>query len=186
MDLSRRELLFFRLGRAPELAPSTPAPPPFLRPPGALPEARFREACTSCDACITACPRDAVRRAGWEHGPEVEGTPVILVDKAPCWLCPDLPCIDVCEPRALEPLASPADARMGTLVIRDGVCFSERGSPCEVCVERCPVRPRPISVSVGEAPEVDVDACTGCGVCAYLCPADALDVEPVSAVRSRA
>lgn len=198
MQLSRRDL--FTLGlrdglrgaaraaagilpvRAPEVRAPAPAPPPlFLRPPGALPEAEFRAACTRCDACLIACPRESIRRAGHELGDAHEGTPVILPAEQPCWLCKDMPCITACEPGALRPLAAPRDARLGAIRIRAQACYAAQGNLCDVCAERCPVRPKAIRVSMGAPPELDVALCTGCAVCAWLCPAGAIDVERLGA-----
>ena len=44
--------------------------------------------------------------------------------------------------------------------------------------ERCPVRPKAIRVSMGAAPALDLALCTGCAVCAWLCPAKAIEVLP--------
>jgi ferredoxin len=123
MALSRRQ--FFRFGLAealsdaaramrgvpkkakPRNTPAAGVPPPprpetptpilrVLRPPGALPEEEFLEACTRCDACLEACPRESIRRAGAESGEAIEGTPTIVPELQPCWLCLDLPCIAAC------------------------------------------------------------------------------------------
>jgi ferredoxin-type protein NapG len=190
MDCSRRD--FFRIGAqetftAVERAVSPlishppveePAEiPAFLRPPGALSEPEFLAACTRCDECIKACPRWAIRRAGSELGERNEGTPVILPETNPCWLCEDLPCIAACGPGALTPLADREDVAMGHAIVDSGLCYSAQGSICESCQERCPLRPRAITVRFGELPEVDRDRCTGCGICVYLCPADAIAIE---------
>ncbi len=80
--------------------------------------------------------------------------------------------------RLVAPLAAPCDARMGTVHVRVEACYAAQGSICDVCAERCPVRPKAIRVSMGAAPELDLGLCTGCGVCAWLCPAHAIDVQP--------
>lgn len=50
-----------------------------------------------------------------------------------------------------------------------GSCLAHLGSFCTTCVERCPV-PQAIGV-VGHKPVIDPDICTGCGLCAQVCPA---------------
>lgn len=182
MNLSRRELFSFGWWVAPDAAafPAAAPAPVFLRPPGALPEPEFLAACTRCDACLIACPRESIRRAGHELGEEHEGTPVILPREQPCWLCPGTPCVPACEPGALAPLAEPRDARLGSVVVREAACFAAQGNLCDVCAERCPVRPKAIRVAMGEAPVLALGRCTGCAVCAWLCPADAIDVVPLS------
>ena len=153
-----------------------PLPPLLLRPPGALPEPSFLTACTRCDDCVAACPMQAIRKAGPEHGPEHAGTPTIVPGEQPCWLCGDLPCIAACATGALAPLAKASDTRMGALRVRVERCISLRGEHCDVCVDRCPIDPKPIDVQPGYAPNVDHRRCTGCGICEWLCPASALEV----------
>jgi len=150
----------------------------WLRPPGALPERDFLSACTRCNDCVAACPKWAVRKAGRELGGSIEGTPIILPAEQPCWMCKDMPCIPACETGALLPLERPSDARMGTIEIRMGDCYAAQGSICETCAERCPTRPKAIRVAFGRAPELEATLCTGCGVCAWLCPANAIEVLP--------
>ena len=149
----------------------------FLYPPGAPSEPEFLAACTRCDACLMACPHEAIRRAGHEFGAQREGAPVIAPTQQPCWMCKDLPCISACTPGALRPLADPREARMGVIAIDHARCFAAQGSICDVCAERCPVRPKAVRVAFGEAPQLDTELCTGCAVCAWLCPAQAIDVQ---------
>ncbi len=156
----------------------TPSPKRLLRPPGALDEEAFLARCTLCDDCLHACPRHAIRRAGPEYGARNEGTPTIVPFEQPCWLCPELPCIDACEPGALAPLARPDDARMGWIRILEERCFSVTMSYCDTCVDRCPVDPKPIAVESGSLPTVDASRCAGCGVCVWLCPATAIELIP--------
>lgn len=190
MDFSRRNLFnlggkelarsllsaFAELGAVRADEPKHGTKPAFLRPPGAPDEETFLDTCTRCDACIKACPKWSIRRAGIELGARIEGTPVILPETNPCYLCADMPCIAACEPEALQPVASPEDVRMGTARVDTGLCYSASGSICEVCEERCPARPRAILLVRGEAPKIRVDRCTGCGICAYLCPPNALRI----------
>ena len=191
MEYSRRN--FFRAGveevmravgaglahlQVAEPASETCAEPRFLRPPGAAPEAEFLALCTSCNDCISACPKQAIRKAGDEFGKVLAGKPMILPEINPCWLCQDLPCISACETGALQPLDSREEVRMGIASVDLGSCYAAQGSICESCREACPVRPKAITLAYGSAPEVDVGRCTGCGVCSYLCPADAIAISP--------
>ena len=138
---------------------------PILRPPGAIDEASFLAACTTCDECAKACPYQAIVHAParFKHA---AGTPMINPTAAPCHTCADTPCITACEPRALrkeQPL------KMGTAVIQNFNCLAHRNSFCTVCSEQCPVEGA--MRVVNGRPVVDDAACTGCGVCHYACPA---------------
>lgn len=152
--------------------------PRLLRPPGAVNEVEFRQLCTACNDCITACPKQAIRKTGPEFGEDLAGFPIIIPEDNPCWLCKDIPCIEACSTGALQPVEAPGSIRMGSAVVDMGACYAAQGSICESCQEACPVRPRAVRVSYGCSPQVDLEACTGCGVCVYLCPADAIAVQP--------
>ena len=51
---------------------------PVLRPPGAISEKAFLQACTRCEECIHACPKDAIQRAPKKFGFLIHNTPYIL------------------------------------------------------------------------------------------------------------
>ncbi len=74
---------------------------PVLRPPGALAEHEFLDACTRCGDCIEACEPGAIRIAP-ERMRAAAGTPMIDASESPCMLCEDLPCIAACETGALR------------------------------------------------------------------------------------
>ena len=144
---------------------------PLHRPPRALEEEAFMDACTRCGACIEACPHDAIELAGVRFR-EARGTPVINASRAPCRMCHDTPCVSVCEPGALR---YSVGLSMGEAKIHSHDCIAHQGGICSVCVEQCPV-PGAIKVRQGK-PTIRQGACTGCGVCHFVCPA------PVNAVR---
>jgi len=140
-------------------------PLPVLRPPGAIEESAFLAACTRCNACIEACPHDAITLAS-SRLRGAAGTPVLNPADAPCRMCDDRPCIAVCEPLALR---FDVPAKMGTAVISPLNCLAHRNSPCSVCVEQCPVEGA--IRWENSRPTVNPSTCTGCGVCQYVCPA---------------
>ncbi|MEK6797581.1 MAG: 4Fe-4S dicluster domain-containing protein [Planctomycetota bacterium] len=172
------------VGRVGEAAASTDDPPQrrWLRPPGAIVEERFLGACTRCTDCVNACPHAAIRRLGPEFGP-VAGTPVVIPEEAPCYLCEDMPCIAACPTGAL--LATPAGlVEMGTAVVDAAACYRTQGQPCDYCVVRCPLKPEAIAFVTDGAPRVHESHCAGCGVCAYLCPAKSIFIQPRGAGRN--
>lgn len=150
----------------------------WLRPPGALPEEAFLDACVRCTDCIEACPHHAIRRLGPEHGAN-GGTPAIIPTDNPCYLCEDLPCIPACDARALVPTERGA-VRIGSARLQHDACYVAQGQRCDYCVTSCPLKNTAISWAADRMPVIHEEHCTGCGVCAYLCPADALHIIPVS------
>ncbi len=138
---------------------------PVLRPPGAIDEPSFLAECTRCDACLEACPHDAILHAPLRLR-EAAGTPMIDPMRQPCWMCDDRPCIGACEPGVLQ---HNRDDVMGTARITEETCLAYTGSFCTVCVEQCPVDGA-ITMTDGK-PRIIEDKCTGCGVCQYVCPA---------------
>ena len=92
--------------------------PPPLRPPWALAEPAFLEACTRCDACRAACPEGILVRGSG-------GFPLVDFQRGECTFCGR--CAAACEDGALtrpgaracvEAFDVPAfDARLGPLAI---------------------------------------------------------------------
>jgi len=143
------------------------APPP-LRPPGAISEAAFLQDCTRCGDCITACPYQAIRIADARWG-AAAGTPIVDPVLSPCLQCADAPCITSCGPKVLQRQPDTPLPAMGTARIDPYSCLAHQGTTCSACREQCPV-PGAIRIEAGR-PTVVTEVCTGCGVCAYVCPA---------------
>lgn len=138
---------------------------PIHRPPGAINEAAFLAGCTRCGECIPVCPVGAIKLAP-ERFREAAGTPMIDAHETACIMCADTPCITACKPGVLRP---EQPRKMGVAWIQNMACLAYTGSFCTVCSERCPV-PGAIEVKAGK-PRILENACTGCGVCASVCPA---------------
>ena len=145
--------------------PTLPRSVPIFRPPGAIEERQFLAGCTRCNDCSAACPHQAIVPVAARLG-AIAGTPTIEADTAACQMCEDFPCIAACKPGVLTNRIPPI---VGTAMITAHLCLAHHGTTCTVCSERCPVDGA-ISVVTGK-PTVNEDACTGCGVCRYVCPA---------------
>jgi MauM/NapG family ferredoxin protein len=138
-----------------------------IRPPGALPEANFLEACTRCDACFDACPIEAIVRV--PDGRVDAGTPILQLETTACSICKGLACTQVCEPGALLPLHRPRAIKMGLAVFDTELCLAYKGQFCDACIAICPTQPGAIT-SINGAPSLVPDFCTGCGLCEQFCP----------------
>lgn len=147
-----------------------------LRPPGALREADFLEACLRCGLCVQACPFGTLRLAGL-GAPLPVGTPYFVARETPCRMCEDIPCAAACPTGALE-LAAIGAARMGLAGLSAPErCFSYTGvTYCRSCFQACPLGGRAIRMQHGRTPGrgsfrpvVDASVCTGCGKCEDAC-----------------
>ena len=140
---------------------------PLLRPPGAISERKFLQACSHCDECIHACPKDAILRAPKKMGFLVFNTPYIDPLRNPCVMCSDLPCISACPDEALLPVQELTDVNMGYAILDKKKCQAYGDTFCQQCVIDCPV-PGAIH-QVDDKPIIDKNICTGCGVCMRSC-----------------
>ena len=140
---------------------------PLLRPPGAISERQFLQACSHCDECIHACPKDAILRAPKKMGFLVFNTPYIDPLRNPCVMCSDLPCISACPDEALLPVQELTDVNMGYAILDKKKCQAYGDTFCQQCVIDCPV-PGAIH-QVDDKPIIDKNICTGCGVCMRSC-----------------
>ncbi len=137
----------------------------YLRPPGAIDEAAFLLTCTRCGDCGKACPTNVIKFLSPDAGAAV-GTPYIDPAEQACDLCGK--CMPVCEPKALLTISDPRQVRMGLAIIDTETCWAHKGSICDLCYQRCPFPDEAIRYANGK-PEIVADACTGCGICAYVC-----------------
>ncbi len=140
---------------------------PVLRPPGAISEKAFLQACSRCDECIHACPKDAIQRAPKKMGFLIHNTPYIDPMRNPCVMCTDLPCIPACPDGALLPVQELSDVSMGYAILDKKKCQAYGDTFCQQCVIDCPV-PGAIH-QVDDKPIIDKNICTGCGVCMRSC-----------------
>lgn len=179
---------FFRLGLARVVGPVLDyverrlplgPSPPFLRPPGALPEAEFLATCQRCGSCVKVCPADAIRPLR-SISSEAEGTPIIDPEIGPCLVCAALECMRVCPSGALR-LVEVSQIRMGLARLGEARCLRSGGDDCQVCIDRCPIGEAAIQLDATGRVVVRPTACVGCGVCQFYCPAHpkAIVVEPV-------
>ena len=140
---------------------------PVLRPPGAITEKAFLQACSRCDECIHACPKDAIQRAPKKMGFLIHNTPYIDPMRNPCVMCTDLPCIPACPDGALLPVQELTDVSMGYAILDKKKCQAYGDTFCQQCVIDCPVSGA--IHQVDNKPVIDKNICTGCGVCMRSC-----------------
>ncbi len=172
-----------------------------IRPPGALPEEQFLQKCVKCGECMKVCPTNAIQPALTEAGPEGIWTPMLNMEIGYCDYYCSL-CTQVCPTGAIKELTidEKNQLKIGTAWVNRNRCIPWKfGDPCIVCEEHCPVSPKAIKflkievqrpdgvVKTPLAPVLDLDQCTGCGICENKCPvvdAPAIYVTSVGESRS--
>ncbi len=133
------------------------------RPPWTT-ELRVRDKCTSCGACIRACPQGILF-----DGPA--GTPQLSFRADACTFCGQ--CADACEEAVFEA----TDQRPWTLAATLGPgCLLNDGVSCRTCTDFCDERALRFDLRAGRVGRIAVDTglCTGCGACVGICPAAAI------------
>ena len=172
-------------GRAKTLA-KPPVRDNLLRPPGAVMEHRYPGKCIRCGRCAEVCPYRCIELLDIRAGLSA-GTPVIDVEKIPCYLC--MKCVHVCPTGALEPLEQ-HETRMGLAVIDKHSCVAWQEDSllmCKTCYNVCPYRDKAIRMEEYR-PHVDERHCTGCGICTHAClvtrpqGGKAINTKPVYAI----
>lgn len=151
--LSRRSFLTARV------APIGGIPPPGV-------SRSSLDACTGCGSCVEACPTGIISL--------VRSVPTLDFTVGECTFCAE------CRKACPEPVFISADPprRFPHAVAISEACFAKSGIACQSCRDACPeqaIRFRP-RIGGPFIPELDEDACSGCGACIGVCPASAIAV----------
>ncbi len=154
----------------PSVTNPTPAIPVFLRPPGSIDEIAFTAQCTKCRACIDACPPRTLVELTADVG-KAMGTPVIDPQLGGCTMCDDRPCASACAEVGSGVIDPLLPAAMGHAVIHRSLCVSSIGDECHACLDACPIE-HTLQHDWRKIPVVDLETCTGCGLCVSACPSE--------------
>jgi ferredoxin-type protein NapG len=143
----------------------------WFRPPYALPELDFLLACTRCGECVKACLEDALFLLSGKQGVQALNTPALDLNSQCCLLCDDWPCLQACEPKALQ---KPDERQpleklepIATAHINTDACIPYSGMECGACNISCPIDGALFWVKT--RPFIDLNKCVGCGQCRQAC-----------------
>ncbi len=142
-----------------------------LRPPWAAGGDAFHDLCDGCGDCVTACPPGIVL-----GGPG--GRPEVDFGRGACSLCGA--CAAACPSGAL---ADRGEAPWSHAAEIGPACLSIQGIACRLCEDHCAPRAIRFRPALGgrALPTVEAAACTACGACAHVCPANAIAFHEVAA-----
>lgn len=148
-------------------APGTRAGLGIVRPPGSLDEKEFLAKCIRCTLCADACEAQCIRFFGADAGAG-QATPFIVPAERGCTMC--LACGEACPSGAILPLEDMRRVKMGIAVVDERLCVSHNGTGvCGACHTVCPLRNDAIVQNFRNAPVINADVCTGCGLCEEVC-----------------
>jgi polyferredoxin len=154
-----------------------------ITPPGSRSLKHFTERCTACHLCVTHCPMQILKPAGFNFGLEYAFKPhLVYYEMAFCnYEC--TMCSHICPNGAIEKLTQDEKqtTQIGIAQFEKSRCvvFVENTS-CGACSEHCPVqavRMEPYGDTGLTLPHVYDELCIGCGGCESICP-----VRPVKAI----
>jgi ferredoxin-type protein NapG len=116
------------------------------------------------------------------------GTPFFIPAEVPCYMCEDIPCVPVCPTGSLDPakVTNPETGEldfrmmdMGLAVVDPNACIAFWGIQCDACYRACPLLDEAIKLKYDRnertgkhaflKPIVDMNVCTGCGLCEKAC-----------------
>ena len=137
------------------------------RPPWALAEEPFLDACSRCGDCLPVCPTHIIVI--------VRGYPEIDFKRGECTFCGA--CAAACRDGALRRDGDQAIPWSIKARIAE-TCLAQKAVECRICGDPCPVAAIRFSPRLGGPPlaVVDSGACTGCGACVAPCPVAAISV----------
>jgi len=151
------------------------------------------EACLNRDSNIdsqTGKPRPSTLKMAKANEDVTIGTPYFVAADIPCYMCEDIPCVPVCPTGALDAESLRDDKSefdiykmdMGIAVVDSNSCIAFWGIQCDACYRVCPLLDEAIKLEYGRnertgkhaflMPVIDMNVCTGCGLCEKACVTD--------------
>jgi ferredoxin len=145
-----------------------------VAPPGAGSIRKFKDTCTACHLCVSACPTHTLQPSLIQYGITGFMQPHMDYHAGFCNFECTL-CMDICPAGALlpAPLEEKKLKQLGIAIFIKENCIVETdGTDCGACSEHCPTKAVDMVPYHDDLfiPLVTEDICIGCGACEYACP----------------
>ncbi len=150
-----------------------------FRPPASLSDPMFSTLCIRCGSCIKVCPTGIIQHYSSSENVLAWMTPEITFDKGgyckeDCNLCGT-----VCPTGSISPFSIPAKKKLFIASIKIDLdkCLLSRQTECDRCRAVCSYNAIdivPTQKSLIMKPEVNPEACVGCGACVLICPEETI------------
>jgi ferredoxin len=153
-----------------------------ITPPGSKSLEHFKEKCTACHLCITHCPQQILKPAGFNFGFIYAFKPhLVFYEMAYCnYECTI--CSEVCPNGAIQRLTKEEKkvTQVGIAHFSKERCVvATDHTSCGACSEHCPTQAVRMEPYIDDLtiPHVHPELCIGCGGCESICP-----VRPIKAI----
>ena len=143
-----------------------------FHPPWSIDPLKFVELCNRCDACIDSCPQHILKKND-------QGYPIVDFSASGCNFC--AACAESCKTGSLSLMAFIGENPWLVKARITKSCINYSGIVCQICANACNDSAIHFRINSDAAviPEIDLDACTGCGECYRHCPKKAIQVNPI-------
>lgn len=137
-----------------------------IRPPWSRDDIEFTDVCSRCDKCVQICETNIIVKGDG-------GFPEINFKDDACTFCKK--CAEVCPEAIFNNTELQAWKITATV---NHSCLANQGIWCQSCKDACDPRAISFKPAIGQAPhpDIDLDACTGCGACVSPCPNNAISI----------
>lgn len=125
--------------------------------------------CSTCGDCATACPEDIISMSR-------SGYPSVDFTQTGCTFCGA--CAEACPEDVFGSQQEPAwDAQVSI----SEACLLKSGVSCQLCTDFCDAEALRFDLSIRPSGglALQLQDCTGCGMCVGSCPTNAIAVQPI-------
>lgn len=144
-----------------------------VSPPGSKSIEHFKNNCTACHLCVSACPTQVLQPSYLEYGFLGMLQPTMNYEKSFCNFDCNI-CTQICPTGAISilPLPEKKLKQIGKVnFIQDNCIVYTENTDCGACSEHCPTKAVfMVPYKNLMAPKLNQDICIGCGACEHACP----------------